>query len=41
LVIGRAKEDSQMRRCWLKGAEGDAVHVIASAVGYKIRCLLR
>lgn len=25
-VMGHVKEDCRMRRCWLKGAEGDAVH---------------
>lgn len=40
-VIGHVKEDCRMRRCWLKGVEGDAMHAIACAAGYNIRWLLR
>ncbi len=40
-VIGHVKQDCRMRRCWLKGAEGDAMHAIACAAGYNIRWLLR
>lgn len=30
-----------MDRCWLKGAEGDALHAVLCAAGYNIRWLLR
>ncbi len=40
-VIGHVKEDCRMRRCWLKGVEGDALHAVACAAGYNIRWLLR
>ncbi|ASW48727.1 IS1478 transposase [Xanthomonas citri pv. mangiferaeindicae LMG 941] len=30
-----------MRRCWLKGAQGDALHVLGCAAGYNLRWLLR
>lgn len=40
-VIGHIKDDCGMRRCRLKGAQGDALHAIACAAGYNIRWLLR
>lgn len=40
-VIGHLKDDCRLRRCHLKGADGDALHVIACAAGYNIRWLLR
>lgn len=40
-VIGHLKDDCRLRRCHLKGAEGDALHVIACAAGYNIRWLMR
>ncbi|OOW91485.1 transposase [Xanthomonas campestris pv. vitistrifoliae] len=40
-VIGHLKEDCRLRRCWLKGAEGDALHVLGCAAGYNLRWLLR
>ena len=40
-VIGHLKDDCRLRRCHLKGAQGDALHVIACAAGYNIRWLLR
>ena len=40
-VIGHLKDDCRLRRCHLKGAQGDAMHVIACAAGYNIRWLLR
>ena len=40
-MIGHMKSDSRMDRCWLKGARGDAIHVLSCAVGYNIRWLLR
>ncbi len=40
-VIGHLKDDCRLRRCRLKGAQGDALHVIACAAGYNIRWLLR
>jgi hypothetical protein len=30
-----------MRRCWLKGQTGDAVHAVLCAAGYNLRWLLR
>ena len=30
-----------MDRCWLKGAEGDALHAVLCAVGFNIRWLMR
>jgi hypothetical protein len=30
-----------MQRCWLKGALGDALHVLSCASGYNIRWLMR
>ncbi len=30
-----------MRRCWLKGAMGDAIHAVLCAAGYNLRFLLR
>ncbi|MCU0933122.1 MAG: IS5 family transposase [Thiobacillaceae bacterium] len=40
-AIGHAKHDHGMSRCWLKGAEGDALHAVLCAAGYNIRWLLR
>lgn len=40
-VIGHLKDDCRLRRCHLKDAQGDALHVIACAAGYNIRWLLR
>jgi IS5 family transposase len=40
-VIGHAKADHRMERCWLKGALGDALHALSCAAGYNIRWLLR
>lgn len=40
-VIGHLKDDCRMRRCRLKGAEGDALHAIACAAGYNLRWLMR
>ena len=41
LVIGHVKHDNGMLRCHLKGAVGDAIHVICCAVGYNIGWLMR
>ena len=30
-----------MRRCWLKGSQGDAIHALLCAAGFNIRWLLR
>jgi hypothetical protein len=30
-----------MRRCWLKGQTGDALHAVLCATGYNLRWLLR
>ena len=40
-VIGHLKQDHRMRRCWLKGAEGDALNAVLCAAGYNLRWLLR
>ena len=40
-VIGHLKDDCRLRRCHLKGAQGDALHVIGCAAGYNIRWLMR
>jgi len=40
-IIGQLKADHRMNRCHLKGAEGDAIHAVLCAAGYKIRWLLR
>ena len=40
-VIGHLKEDHRMRRCWLKGSEGDALNAVLCAAGYNLRWLLR
>ena len=40
-VIGHAKLDHRMDRCWLQGATGDALHAVLCAAGYNIRWLLR
>lgn len=40
-VIGHAKQDHGMRRCWLKGSQGDALHAVLCAAGFNIRWLLR
>lgn len=40
-LIGHAKVDHRMDRCWLKGAEGDALHAVLCAAGFNIRWLLR
>jgi len=40
-VIGHVKHDHGMRRCWLKGQTGDALHAVLCAAGYNLRWLLR
>lgn len=40
-AIGHTKHDHGLLRCWLKGAEGDALHAVLCATGYNIRWLLR
>ena len=40
-LIGHAKADHRMDRCWLPGAVGDALHALSCAAGYNIRWLLR
>jgi IS5 family transposase len=39
--IGHLKDDSGLRRCWLKGAIGDARHTGLCAAGYNLRFLMR
>ena len=40
-VIGHMKSDGHLARCFLKGAEGDAVNAILAAVGHNLRLLAR
>jgi len=40
-LIGHTKADHRMDRCWLQGAEGDALHAVLCAAGFNIRWLLR
>jgi transposase, IS5 family len=40
-VIGHAKADHGMLRCWLKGSTGDALHAVLCAAGFNIRWLMR
>jgi transposase, IS5 family len=40
-AIGHLKADHRMDRCWLKGAQGDALHTLGCAAGYNLRWLLR
>jgi transposase, IS5 family len=40
-AIGHAKSDHRLDRCWLKGADGDALHAVLCAAGFNVRWLLR
>ncbi|KOR39208.1 transposase, partial [Xanthomonas oryzae] len=40
-VIGHLKQDCRLNRCHLKGAQGDALHVLGCAAGYTLRWLPR
>lgn len=40
-LIGHTKADHRMDRCWLKGAEGDALNAVLCAAGFNIRWLMR
>ena len=40
-TIGHLKADHGMRRCWLKGSSGDALHVLLCAAGFNLKWLLR
>jgi IS5 family transposase len=40
-VIGHLKDDHGMRRCWLNGETGDALHAVLCAAGFNIRWLMR
>lgn len=40
-AIGHMKHDHRMRRCWLAGRLGDALHAVLCAVGYNLRWLMR
>lgn len=40
-LIGHTKQDHGMQRCWLKGAQGDALHAVLCAAGFNIRWLMR
>jgi IS5 family transposase len=40
-VIGHTKHDHGMLRCFLKGAEGDAINAILAGCGFNLSKLLR
>lgn len=40
-TIGHLKADHGMRRTWLKGASGDALHVVLCAAGFNLKWLMR
>ncbi len=40
-MIGHAKSNNRMDRCWLSGALGDALHALSCAAGYNICWLMR
>jgi len=40
-IIGHAKSDHRMSRCFLKGLAGDAINAILAAAGFNLRKLLR
>ncbi|HEX7340477.1 MAG TPA: IS5 family transposase [Rhodanobacteraceae bacterium] len=40
-VIGHLKADHRLRRCFLKGALGDAQNAVLAAAGYNLRWLMR
>ncbi|WP_386263623.1 transposase, partial [Xanthomonas translucens] len=40
-VIGHLKQEHRLDRCWLKGAQGDALNAIGAAAGYNLRWLMR
>lgn len=40
-VIGHVKADHGLRRCWLKGSTGDALHAVLCAARFNLRWLLR
>ncbi|CTP90128.1 hypothetical protein XTPLMG728_2463 [Xanthomonas translucens pv. poae] len=40
-VIGHLKQEHRLDRCWLKGAQGDALNAIGAAAGYNLLWLMR
>lgn len=40
-IIGHLKQDHGLKRCWLKGQTGDALHAVLCAAGFNLRWLLR
>lgn len=40
-VIGHLKADHRMKRCHLKGEQGDRLHAVLCAAGYNLKWLLR
>ncbi len=40
-IIGHHKDDHLMRRCHLKGSDGDALHAVLCAAGYVVGWMLR
>jgi hypothetical protein len=40
-TIRHTKHDHGMKRCWLKGSQGDALRAVLCAAGFNIRWLLR
>ena len=39
-VIGHMKTDGHLRRCHLKGREGDTANVVLTAIGHNLRRVL-
>lgn len=40
-TIRHLKADHGMRKTWLKGATGDALHVVTYATGFNLKCRMR
>jgi transposase, IS5 family len=40
-IIGHLKQDHGLKRCWLRGSTGDALHTVLCAAGFNLRWLLR
>ena len=40
-MIGHMKTDGLLNRNWLKGSQGDAMHVVLCAAGQNLRLILR
>ena len=40
-AIGHLNSDNPIKRCWLQGATGDALHALCCALSYNLRWLMR